>query len=109
MTDDAHKIVYWHRDLPPINADASGEHSMEATSKHISGTLSHGGELWHECYEDLLAKAEERLRQEVLRLGGDYAHVLDEWVDARHDDATSEAWLSGRFKYTLYRRPRTAP
>jgi hypothetical protein len=34
-----------------------------------------------------------------------YAHVLDESIDSRHDGATGEAWLQGRFTYMLYRRP----
>jgi hypothetical protein len=52
-----------------------------------------------------MANAQQRLRQEVARLGGHYAHVLDESIDTRRDDATSEAWLHGRFTYVLYRRP----
>jgi hypothetical protein len=40
-----------------------------------------------------------------VRLGGHYAHVLDESIDSRHDGVTSEAWLHGRFTYMLYRRP----
>jgi hypothetical protein len=45
-----------------------------------------------------------RLEQEIERLGGDYAHVLGEVVDTRHDDAKGEAWLHGCFTYMLYRR-----
>jgi hypothetical protein len=40
----------------------------------------------------------------VARLGGHYAHVLDETVDSRHDAVSGEAWLHGRFSYSLYRR-----
>jgi hypothetical protein len=36
-------------------------------------------------------------------LGGRYAHVLDKSIDARHDAATDEAWLRGRFAYVMYR------
>jgi hypothetical protein len=46
-----------------------------------------------------------RLAQEIARYGGHYAHVNDESIDTRHDDATGEAWLHGRFSYMLYRRP----
>jgi hypothetical protein len=46
-----------------------------------------------------------RLAQEVVRLGGDYAHVLGESVDVRRDDVKGEAWLHGRFRYMLYARP----
>jgi hypothetical protein len=50
-----------------------------------------------------MARTTARLRQEVERLGGRYAHVLDESVTSRHDDATGEGWLVGRFRYTLMR------
>jgi hypothetical protein len=45
----------------------------------------------------------------VTRLGGHYAHVLDESIDARRNDALGEAWLYGRFTYMLYRRPAASP
>jgi hypothetical protein len=100
------KRVFWHRELPPIDADAVGEHTVEAISSRIAGTLAHRDELWDRCYEDLMAQARDRLEQELERLHGDYAHVLDEAVDARRDDAKGEAWLRGRFKYVLYLRRR---
>ena len=81
------------------------EHSVEATSGRVEGTLSHRDELWDRCYAELMANLAERLAQEVARLGGHYAHVLDESIDSRHDDATRQAWLHGRFTYMLYRRP----
>ncbi len=49
-----------------------------------------------------MTQAGGRLEQEVTRLGGDYAHVLDESIESRHDDATRETWLHGQFKYVLY-------
>ena len=98
------RIVYWHRELPPFDADAVAEHVIEATSNRIPGTLVHRDELWRQCYEGLMALAATRLEQEVARLGGHYAHVLDESIDSRHDGATGEAWLHGRFTYMLYRR-----
>jgi hypothetical protein len=42
-----------------------------------------------------------RIEQEVSRLSGRYAHVLNETIDSRHDDASGESWLRGRFTYTL--------
>jgi hypothetical protein len=51
-----------------------------------------------------MAHVTARLEQEVARLGGDYAHVVDEHVDRRRDDVTTESWLHGRFSYVLYRR-----
>src|SRR5579863_10275586 len=87
------KTIYWHRELPPIEAETLGEHMVEAASKRVLNTLVHRDELWDLCYEDLMAQARARIEQEVARLGGDCAHVLDESVDSRHDDITGEAWL----------------
>jgi len=97
--------VYWHRDLPPLKADLLGEHTVEASSGRVPGTLAHRDELWDRCYDELMASAESRLSQEVARLGGDYAHVHDEELSPKHDDAAGEAWLHGRFTYMLYRAP----
>src|SRR5207245_2468736 len=33
----------------------------------------------------------------------EYAHVLNEAIESRHDDATGEAWLHGCVTYMLYR------
>jgi hypothetical protein len=97
------KTVYWHRELPPLDAEAIGEHTVEANSRHVPGTLAHQDELWNQCYADLMAQVRIRLEQEIVRLGGDYAHVLDESVESKHDAVTGEAWLHGVFKYMLYR------
>jgi hypothetical protein len=45
----AGKIVYWHRELPPLDAEAVAEHVVEATSARIPGTLVHQDELWTQC------------------------------------------------------------
>ena len=103
-TPDA-KIICWHRELPPLNALPMDQHTVEADSRRVAGTLAHRDELWGQCYEDLMAAAERRLIQEIARLGGDYAHVHDEAVVPKHDAATGDVWLYGRFGYTLYRRP----
>jgi hypothetical protein len=84
--DRAEKVVYWHRELPPLAA-----------------------ELWDRCYEELMANAQARLAQEVTRLGGHYAHVHDESIDTRHDDAAGETWLRGRFSYVLFRKAGQKP
>jgi hypothetical protein len=99
------KKVYWHRDLPPVDADFIADHTVEATSTRVPGTIAGRDELWNRCYRELMAAAESRLLQELARLGGDFAHVHDEAIAPRHDDAAGEAWLHGRFSYTLYRRP----
>ncbi len=98
-----HKTVYWHRELPPLNAQATGEHVLEATSNRVANTLLHRDELWDRCYENLMANARVRIEQEVARLGGSCAHVLDESVESRSNDVTREAWLHGRFTYMLYK------
>ena len=102
---DERKMVYWHRELPPLEAEPVGEHTVEANSSRVPGTIAHRGELWDRCYRDLMATAESRLAQEIDRLGGDFAHVHDEVIHPKHDDAAGEAWLHGRFSYMLYRRP----
>ena len=99
------KVVYWHRDLPPLEAELMADHTVEATSSRVPGTIAHRDELWDRCYRELMATAEIRLVQEVARLGGDFAHVHDEQIDPKHDDAAGEAWLHGRFSYMLYRFP----
>jgi hypothetical protein len=99
------KVVYWHRDLPPLEAELVAEHTVEANSSRVPGTIAHRDDLWDRCYRELMATAESRLVQEVARLGGDVAHVHDETIDPKHDAATGEAWLHGVFSYMLYRRP----
>ena len=104
MTDNL-KRIYWHRDLPPLDADPVREHTVEAASVHVQGTLEHRNELWDRCYADLMQTLTHRLEQEIVRLGGDLAHVLDESIDSRHDDATGDVWLHGRLTYLLMKRP----
>jgi hypothetical protein len=105
----AQPIVYWHRELPPASAEIVGEHTVEAASGRVAGTIAHRDELWDRCYQDLMAKARARVEQEVARLNGHFAHILEEVVEARRDDAKSEAWLHGRFTYVLYARPISTP
>ena len=103
-TTDSSRIIFWHRELPPLDAELLGEHTVEADSSHVAGTLAHRDDLWDRCYRELMVNAERRLVQEAARLGGDYAHVLHESIDSRRNDALREAWLHGRFTYVLYRR-----
>ena len=105
MSDHTATIVSWHRELPPLDAELMAEHTVEATSNHVPGTLAHRDELWDQCYGELMTNAKSRLVEEVARLGGHYAHVHDEVIGPKHDAAAGEAWLHGRFTYMLYRRP----
>jgi hypothetical protein len=104
MTQSTPNIIFWHRELPPIAAEPMDEHIVEADSARVAGTIAHRDELWDQYYEDLMSKVRARLEQEVLRLGGHYAHVLDETVESHHSDASNESWLHGRFTYMLYRQ-----
>ena len=98
--------IYWHRELPPLAAELMAEHSLEADSSRVAGTLAYRDELWGRCYDDLMTAAARRLIQEMDRLDGDYAHIHDEFISPRHDAATGQSWLHGRFAYMLYREPR---
>ena len=95
------KTVFWHRELPPVDAEFLGEHTVEASSSRVASTLASRDDLWDQCYRDLMTQVNARLEQEVARLGGDYAHVRTETVDTRRNEATGEAWLHGRVGYAL--------
>jgi len=99
------QTVFWHRELPPLDGEVVAEHFLEATSDHVSGGISYRDELWSRCHESLMAHARARLAQEVERLGGHYAHVLDEEINSHHDPVTDTAWLIGKFTYVLLKRP----
>ena len=71
----------------------------------MPGTITHRDDLWRACYDSLMAQARVRVEEEMARLGGDYAHVFEEAIDTRRDDAKGEVWLHGRFDYMLYRDP----
>jgi hypothetical protein len=97
------KMIYWHRELPPLEAQPMAEHTVEASSAHVPDTIANRDELWKRGEDELMANARERLRDEIARLGGRYAHVLDESIQTRHNASTGEAWLHGCFTYMLYR------
>ena len=95
--------VYWHRELPPVEADPVAEHTVEADSLRVPGTIAHRDDLWDRCVRDLFDTVKTRLEQEIARLGGTCAHVLDERVEVKRDSISNETWLHGRFTYMLYR------
>jgi len=99
--------VYWHRELPPLDGEVMHEHVVEATSDRVRGGIVQHGELWDRCYAQLMEHTRVRLEQELTRLDGHYAHVMDEHIDSRQDNSTGESWLHGRFNYVLYRRAST--
>jgi len=95
--------VYWHRHLPPFDAQPIGEHTVEANSPRIAGTIARREALWDECQQGLTDEVEVRLAQEVARLGGRCAHVLNERIETKRDPVANETWLHGRYTYVLYR------
>lgn len=103
------KIVYWRRDLPPLSEQLEGEHEIVATSDRVHASWGEREASWGRCYASLSAHAEDRIAQEVRRLGGTCAHVLDESVVTRRDDRTDELWLVGTYRFTMYVHPPDAP
>ena len=95
-------VVYWHRELPPPEAEAIGEHTLEASSDRVPDTIAYRTKLWNQCNDNLMVHTNQRLRDEIARLGGRYAHVLNESIDTKHDEITGQVWLHGRFTYMLY-------
>jgi|SRR5215467_853377 len=98
------QVIFWHSELPPVDAEPMEEHVVEAQSKRVPSSIAHRGDLWNLCCEELMVQVGFRLKQEILRLGGNYAHVLNESIHSKHDDVSGEAWLHGQFTYMLYRR-----
>jgi len=96
------QTIYWHRELPPLAATLVAEDVVEAVSGRVPGAVARRDAVWTRCHQDLMTQASQRLHQEIERLGGCYAHVLEETVDCRHDAATAESWLAGRFRYILF-------
>ncbi len=95
--------VYWHRELPPIDAQPIGECAIEAASARVPDTIVGRDALWTRCEDDLMKEVMRRLLCEIERLDGRCAHGVGESIEPRHDRATGEAWLRGRFTYVLYR------
>jgi hypothetical protein len=103
------RVVYWRRDLPPLSEQVEGAHEIEADSPHVEHGDGPRDAMWGTCYRQLMTEAERRIGQEVERLGGSCAHVVDETVTARVDDALGTFWLRGRFRYVMYVHPAPDP
>lgn len=99
------RVVYWRRELPPLREVIEGTHEIEAESPRIQDDLRHRSELWQRCHAPLLEQAERRVTQELARLGGSCAHIVDEQINSKVDDATGAFWLRGRFRFVMYRHP----
>jgi hypothetical protein len=44
--EDRGQIVYWHRELPPVDAEMVSEHQVEAASSRIAGSIARGDAAW---------------------------------------------------------------
>ena len=77
------KPIYWHRELPPLDAQPMGEHVVEASSSRVPDTIAHRDELWGRCESELMANVRVRLCAEIARFGGECAHVLSESIEPR--------------------------
>ncbi len=99
------KLVYWHRELPPLTDDVAGEYVVEAESYAVPASRPAEEELWQECHESLMKVACDRLEQEVRRLGGSSARVVEADIREKRDPLAGTLRLVGRFTYILYRAP----
>jgi hypothetical protein len=102
------KIIYWRRELPPMSEQLEGEHELTANSDRVHVSAADRDTLWGRCYENLMSHARDRMTQEVGRLHGSCAHVLEESITTGHDLATDEFWLAGKFHYLVYVHPAAA-
>lgn len=99
------QVVYWRQELPPLSELLEGEHEIEAESTHVHYAPGERPAMWSKCYETLQAVAETRVSQEIGRLGGSCAHIVDEQITAKTDDASAVFWLRGRYRFLMYRHP----
>ena len=97
--------IYWHHELPPLEHDPVSEHVVQARSDVVPYRPGHLDDLNEACLASLRNAAAHRLEQELDRLGGDSAHVTDEEIEAKHDEASATFSLQGTYTYVLYRAP----
>jgi hypothetical protein len=106
MSDE--KLIYWHRELPPLSEQVEGEHAVQAASDWVPYTLCTRDELWAACHGNLMAHVSERIAQEIRRLQGSCAHILEEDIKPKVDNTAGRYRLEGTFSYVLYRHPASA-
>lgn len=109
MSEPAVGVVFWHRDLPPLDDEPVGEHEIVARSRATPFRYADRDALWHEVYPSLMEEATRRITAEVARLGGSSAHVIDEDISSSVDNQTNEYRLTGTFRFVLYQRGTVAP
>ena len=97
------KRIYWHRDLPPLDAEIEGEHFLDAASEKVPYHFDRRDQLWVECHPSLVSSVETRIDQEITRLGGRCAHIVDEDIEPSVNNGAGLYHLKGKFTYLLYR------
>jgi hypothetical protein len=106
LTEDSPRPrIYWHRDLPPLREEPAGEYIVEAESQPIPSGEASRRALWDQCHQNLIDHATDRLGQELSRLGGTSAHVVEADIREKRDPVAGTLKLLGRFTYVLYRAP----
>lgn len=93
--------VFFGRDLPPLGEVVEGEHTIEADSPALPIDACHDA-LWDDGSSALQTEVTRRIEQELLRLGGSCAHVVEARLEPKVDYATGKMWLHGRYAYVLY-------
>ena len=88
-----------------MSEQLEGEHTVQATSDWVGYSFAERDKLWAACHANLLSNTGERIAQEVERLGGSCAHVLEEDIAPKIDNSLDRYRLEGTFTYVLYRHP----
>lgn len=97
--------IFWHRDLPPEGARPLGSHELEANSPPTTWRYGDRDALWAEHQPLLDAAVRQRLTQELDRLGADFAHVVEEHVEAHIEVNAGTFELRGRYGYVALAAP----
>ena len=67
--DAPQKRIFWHADLPPLEAELVDEYRVIARSERIEYRFDRRTELWHRCVDSLRENLEHRIGQELDRMG----------------------------------------
>jgi len=99
------KRIYWHSDLPPLEDKIAGKYQVTAESDPIPLDYRHKDELRGRSEPSLALRLEDRLGQEIDRLGGHCAHILEEHITPVIDYHNNQYRLRGTYTYVLFLAP----
>jgi hypothetical protein len=71
------QVIYWHGQLPPLDAEPNGDYIVEADSMRVKGDLASRGASWDRCHEDLVARLEDLCAKRSDT--GDWLAALDDF------------------------------